>query len=331
MIDIAPRGVAKLVLAGASFRPERAAWRARFHTSLLAHRALSGTLARRLKTCGDDFDLALQIGGWMSRQPRPYALYVDQSRLMAERGWPEWMPLSSRGRGRILELERQMYTEAAHILVMGASARDSLIAEYGVDPARITIAGGGLNFDRMPVACGPAASPTITFVGRDFERKGGDCLLRAFALVREELPSAALQLVGVGRRIEQPGVVSIGKVHSRERLAELYRSTRAFASPSRYEPWGLAFVEAMAHGLPCVGTTVQSIPEILDHGQAGLLVPPDEEEPLAQALLRLMRDDDLARSIGEAARRRVEGSLTWDHVAERVAPALAAAAAAPVA
>jgi glycosyltransferase involved in cell wall biosynthesis len=87
----------------------------------------------------------------------------------------------------------------------------------------------------------------------------------------------------------------------------------------------------MAHGLPCVGTTVQSIPEILDHGQAGLLVPPDEEEPLAQALLRLMRDDDLARSIGEAARRRVEGSLTWDHVAERVAPALAAAAAAPVA
>jgi glycosyltransferase involved in cell wall biosynthesis len=96
--------------------------------------------------------------------------------------------------------------------------------------------------------------------------------------------------------------------------------------PSQYEPWGFVFAEAMAHGVPCVGSTVQSIPEILDHGNAGVLAHRDDVEALARALLQLLRDDALARRIGLAGRRRVQQLYTWDRVAERIAPDLVAIA-----
>jgi starch synthase len=321
-LDYSLRGPARLAVAAATFRPSRAIWRARFHTSRLSHRALSRTLARRLGELDEECDLALQVLGWVRGQPRPYALYVDQTRLMAERGWPEWMPLARGERPQLLALERSMYEGASHLFTMGTPARDSLVGEYGVDPSRIAVVGGGLSFETLPSQSRISQAPTILFVGRDFERKGGDCLLRAFQRVRAQLPEATLQIVGVSDRIPGEGVIDHGKISSRERLSELYAGARVFCLPSRYEPYGLALIEAMAHGVPCVGATVESIPEILDEGKAGVLVPPGDEEALADALLELLTDDELAGSLGSAGRQRVEAELTWDHVAERMTPAL---------
>lgn len=325
-VDYQPRRVAKLALAGATFKTPRERWRARFHTSLVAHRALSATLTRRLRACDCDYDLALQVHGWVAGQPRPYALYLDQTRLMAERGWPAWLPLGARERARVLSLERRMYAGAAHVLVMGEPVRSSLIDDYGVAPERITVIGGGLMFDVVPPPRRAISEPVVTFVGREFDRKGGPCLLAAFALVREEIPHATLRLVGVPRRFSEPGVVSLGRVRSRDSLSKVYAESRVFCLPSRYEPYGLALAEAMAHSVPCVGTTVQSIPEILDHGRAGLLVAPDDPGSLATAILRILLEDQLADRLASAGRRHVEQSMQWDHVAARAAPALIAAA-----
>jgi starch synthase len=324
-LDYAPHGIVRIGLGAATFRPSREAWRARFHTSRLAHRVLSRTLQRRLTHVEASFDLALQVHGWTSNQPRPYALFVDQTRLMAERGWPDWLPFTPGERDELLSLEGEMYRKADHVFVMGSEARDSLIGDYQVDSARITVVGGGLPFESLPPAEGLSLEPTILFVGRDFDRKGGDVLLRAFELVRREVAGAKLHLVGAPGRFQQPGVVSHGKVSDRAGLSELYRRARAFCLPSRYEPYGLVLIEAMAHGVPCVGTTVQAIPEILDAGKAGLLVAPGDPAALAAALVRLLVDDRLAEKIGAAGRRRVERDLTWNHVADRMAPVLAAA------
>jgi glycosyltransferase involved in cell wall biosynthesis len=321
-LDYAPHGARRLALAAATIRPSRAAWRARFHTSRLAHHLLTRTLADRLGRHDHDFDLALQVLGWVGGQPRPYALYVDQTRLMAERGWPAWMPLSRRERAEILALERAMYGEAFHVFVMGAQALDSLVSDYGVDPSRVTIVGGGVNFDSLPEAVGPSADPLILFVGRDFERKGGHCLIQAFGGVRRELPDATLHIVGVPEQFGAPGVVSHGSVPSRQQLGDLYRRARVFCLPSRYEPWGLVLVEAMAHGLPCIGTTTGSMPDILDNGRAGLLVAPDDPGELADAVIRLLSEDHLARTVGSSGRRRVEERFTWERVADRMAPIL---------
>jgi alpha-maltose-1-phosphate synthase len=324
-VDYSLRGVPRLAAAAATFRLSRAAWRARFHTSRLAHRMLSRVLAKRLAEVDQEFDLALQVFGWVRGQPHPYALYVDQTRLLAEQGWPAWLPLARRERSELLALEREMYEKAFHVFVMGGSARDSLVADYGVDPSQVTVAGGGVNFEGLPEPGSPSQDPTILFVGREFERKGGDTLIAAFAMVREQLPDARLHIVGVADRLRMPGVMFHGKVSDRRRLGQLYRKARVFSLPSRYEPFGLALTEAMAHGVACVGTNVQSIPEILAEGRAGLLVPPGEPEPLADALLRLLTDEELARTIGSAGRRWVEQNFTWARVVERMAPVLSQA------
>jgi starch synthase len=324
-VDFAPRGLRRVALAVRTFRPSRSAWRAGFHTSLATHRALERMLAHRTQHLDDGFDLALQVHGWVTGQPRPYALFVDQTRLMADRGWPDWLRLRPDDRSELLALERRMYDEANHIFVMGGPARASVVDDYGFDPSRITVVGGGPNFDRLPVVTGPAQVRTILFVGREFERKGGDCLIQAFKRVRAHLRDATLHIVGVHRRFGVPGVVVHGRVRDRERLAALYRGARVFCLPSLYEPYGLVLLEAMAHGVPCVGSSVQAIPEILDQGRAGLLVEPGDPDALAQALLMLLSDDDMAHRLGAAGRRFVEIELNWERVAERMAPGITAA------
>jgi glycosyltransferase involved in cell wall biosynthesis len=325
-VNYEPSGLHRLALAARTLRPSRSAWRAGFYTSLAAHRTLERALAARTDHFDGQFDLALQVHGWVTGQPRPYALLVDQTRLMADHGWPGWLALRDGERSELLALEHRMYHEADHVFVMSEAARGSVVDAYGVEPGRVTVVGGGPNFDRLPAPTVPAPVPTILFVGRDFERKGGDCLIRAFERVRGQIPDAMLHIVGVDRRFGVPGVVVHGKVRDRERLAALYRDAGVFCLPALYEPYGLVLLEAMAHGIPCVGTEVQAIPEILDHGHAGLLVAPGDPEALGRALVALLTDNHLASRLGAAGRRFVERELTWDRVAERMAPTIGGAA-----
>ncbi|HEY6671812.1 MAG TPA: glycosyltransferase family 4 protein [Solirubrobacterales bacterium] len=321
-LDFGMLGAQRAAIAAATFRPSRTSWRARFHTSRLSHRVLSRNLRRRAAGISAEFDLALQVHGWVSGQPRPYAIYVDQTRLMAETGWPAWMPFSAGERDKLLNLERSMYAEAAHLFVMGKPARDSLRADYGVDESRISVVGGGLPYDDPPTPGQLTDEPSILFIGRDFERKGGRVLLEAFDQVRKRMPSATLSIVGAARDFGVPGVTGYGKVGDRQELGNLFRRARAFCLPSLYEPYGLVLIEAMAHGIPCVGSAVQSIPEILDQGGAGLVVPPGDVTELAAALISLLTDDELAGSLAANGPRWVEETLTWDHVAARIAAAL---------
>ena len=323
-------GAARIALAAATARPSRDAWRARFHTSRLAHEAMTGRLRRRMASVQADYDLALQVAGWTAGQPHPYALYLDQTRLMAERRYPQWLPLRARERAGVLERERAMFASAAHLFTMGAPGRQSLIEDYGIDGDRVTVVGGGLNYyslPAMPALHAEARAPVVLFVGREFHRKGGDVLLEAFAAVRRAVPGAVLHLVGVSPRLSAPGVIAHGKIADRDRLSELYGLARAFCMPSRYEPYGLVFIEAMAHGVPCVGTGVQSIPEILGHGRGGLVVPAGDPGALSAALIELLTDDQLAGRLSRDGRQLVEEHLRWDHVARRMLPALEAIAA----
>jgi glycosyltransferase involved in cell wall biosynthesis len=322
-VDYGLRGSRRGLHAAITFRPRRSDWVARFHLTPRAHRALTSTLAQRLSRVRTQFDLVFQIYGWVGGQPHPYFLYVDQTRRQIEAGWPALLPMSKRARAEGRRREREMYLGAQHIFVMGQPAGASLIDDYGISADRITVTAGGLNFSPLPSARPePVSDPSILFVGREFERKGGEVLLDAFRLVRKRVPSARLHIVGTSRRFTQAGVVGHGLIADRHRLGELYLRTRVLCAPSLYEPWGFVFPEAMAHGIPCIGTNVQSIPEILDYGRAGLLVPPNDIAALADALVLVLEDDGLASRLGKAGRSRVEQHYTWDRVVEAMSPAL---------
>ena len=154
-------------------------------------------------------------------------------------------------------------------------------------------------------------------------------MLRAFARLHLERSDTELLVVGpTGLSVNQPGVRVIGRVSREEpggerRMAELYERATAFVLPSLYEPLGVAVIEAMAFGLPCIGSTGGAIEELVEEGRTGFLVEPGDEEALLGYMRQLAESPELCRSLGDAAATRFAERFTWDSVARRILEAIA--------
>jgi glycosyltransferase involved in cell wall biosynthesis len=269
-------------------------------------------------------DAVLQAGvlfGPGRPPPRPYHLYVDHTRAIAERYEPApdlLRPLAPDPAWRVRE--EQVYREAQTVFSMSAFAARSLVLDYGVDPERVSIVGAGPNVTPGPAALSPPAerAPAILFVGRSFAPKGGPDLVEAFRRVRRAHRRAALWIVSQ----EPPGPLPEGAVfHGPLRpgaLAALLAQASVFALPTLREAFGLVLLEAMAFGLPVVATAVEAIPEIVSPGETGLLVPPRDPAALAEACAALLADPARARRLGEAGRERLAAHFGWDRVAARM-------------
>jgi alpha-maltose-1-phosphate synthase len=167
----------------------------------------------------------------------------------------------------------------------------------------------------------------ILFIGVEFERKGGDYLLRAFNNVREKFPRAILHIVGP-RQLAVPASLESQVIHhgflskqdpaGAKKLHELFRRSCLFVMPSLYEPFGIAPLEAMSYGLPCVVSNGWALSEIVNSGVTGELVEPGSVEDLTDKILRLLGDPDLLCRMGEAGRKRVEREYSWDNVVDRI-------------
>ncbi|HEV2813922.1 MAG TPA: glycosyltransferase family 4 protein [Solirubrobacteraceae bacterium] len=314
----------RLVAAAANVRLSRERWRAAMHGSAWTIRSRTRPLRRALAAPGGQpVEAVIQLRAAYEPIELPYYPYLDNTADLARRHWPPSAPWGDRRLARIRELERRCFGGAAHVFVTGRLVAESLTATYGVAPERVSIVGAGSRTSRVPEAADRPREPWILFVGYDFHRKGGDRLVRAFREVRRRHPEARLKIAGPDVRIDEPGVDVLGRVTDRAQLEALYSAARVFALPVRYEPYGVAFVEAMAHGLPCVGTDVAAVAEIIRDGETGLVVPAGDEGRLTEALATLVADPALARRLGAAGGRRVEAELNWEHVARRMAAVIA--------
>jgi phosphatidylinositol alpha-1,6-mannosyltransferase len=100
--------------------------------------------------------------------------------------------------------------------------------------------------------------------------------------------------------------------------AELYRGAQVFAMPSRGEGFGLVYLEAMAHGLPCIGSTHDAAGEVIADGITGYLTPQADIAGLAARVLDLLTDESRRRAMGESGRTRVASLFTYRHFAGRL-------------
>jgi glycosyltransferase involved in cell wall biosynthesis len=192
---------------------------------------------------------------------------------------------------------------AAHVAVSDSSAREvERLAGLPRGSVR-TIHNGLAPVD--PVARrGDGA--LLGAAGRFVPQKGFDVLLRALA----ELPQASLLLVGDGP--ERPRLERlVDELELRDRVeltgwrpdaARLLAAVDAVVVPSRAEPFGLVALEALSAGVPVVASDVDGLAEVVTDGETGLLVPPDDPRPLAEAIARVLVDRDLSRSLGERGR-----------------------------
>jgi glycosyltransferase involved in cell wall biosynthesis len=225
--------------------------------------------------------------------------------------------------------EAAVYAGARAICTFSRQTADSVRRHYGIDPARVHVVGAGARVSpESPARMDDGR--TILFVGKDFVRKGGPVLVEAFRLVRRHHPKARLLVAGPREAIAglPPGAVQLGPVSLAE-VADVFALATVFALPTPREPFGLAFLDAMACGVPCVGTRIGAVPEIVEDGVTGRLVSPGDAPALAAALSALLADLPRARAMGEAGRVAVTRRFRWDHVAARLERALSAAGATP--
>lgn len=219
---------------------------------------------------------------------------------------------------RWLARERAIYKHATLNFTWSGHVSRSMVEHYGIDPARVRCVFAGANVDAGDRGPG-GAGKQILFVGRDWERKGGPNLEAAFSLVRRQHPDAELVICGDSPQIETEGVTVLGEA-SMEAIGELYRQSAAvLCMPTRVEPFGIVFVEALAHGLPVVASSIGALPDIVQDGETGLLVPPDDPSSLAEALDGLLSNPEMARRFGELGRRRMRERFTWPQVVDSMA------------
>jgi glycosyltransferase involved in cell wall biosynthesis len=169
-------------------------------------------------------------------------------------------------------------------------------------------------FDRegLRAQLGAGTGFLVVCVARLQREKGIDDLVEAAALLRDRVPGLRIAVAGDGPEDErfQQAISASGApvtlLGHRGDIGSLLAAADAFVLPSRHEGLPISLLEAMAAGLPSVATAVGGIPSLVDNGGSGLLVPASDPPALAAALERLAGDGDLARRLGDEARRVVE-------------------------
>ena len=167
----------------------------------------------------------------------------------------------------------------------------------------------------------PPAPTRLCAVGRLIPIKGFDVLLRAFASAREELPDLTLEIAGAGPleaelRAQAPdGVAFLGRVAP---VQGVYERNAIVVVPSRGEGFGMVALEAAERGRATIVSDVGGLPEIVADGETGTVVPAEDTEALARAIVVLARDAELVRQYGHAARRRALDSFSAGAAADGV-------------
>lgn len=200
----------------------------------------------------------------------------------------------------------QKWRHAFNLVVANSEAVKQRLIQEGIEPVEVVWNGIENSLSsRLPLS----SPPIVVFAGRLVWEKGVDVLLQAFARVTEYIPNAKLLIAGDGEEREkltrqivqlklQQNVSLLGYV-SRAQMEQYFASSWVQVVPSRWaEPFGIVAVEAMMRGTAVVASDAGGLSEIVQHGQTGFLVKTNDVEALANALLVILQNQELAEKLG---------------------------------
>ena len=251
-------------------------------------------------------------------------------------------------------IERDAFTAADAVIAVSHGMRRDILRSYPtIDEAKVSVVHNGIDLESWhPVEDDALVRslgidpdrPSVVFVGRITRQKGLPYLLRAAALLPPDVqlvlcagaPDTAEIMTEVRAGVAElqqtrTGVVWIEEMLGRHDLSAVLTAATTFVCPSIYEPLGIVNLEAMACGAAVVGTATGGIPEVIDDGVTGRLVPIAQAEDgtgtpldperyvadLARALTEVVGDPASARRMGEAGRVRAERDFGWDRISKR--------------
>ncbi|WEO79228.1 glycogen synthase [Cryobacterium sp. SO2] len=249
-------------------------------------------------------------------------------------------------------IEKTAFEAADAVIAVSGGMRADILRSYpALDESRVHVVYNGIDLDRWkPTEDADVVRalgidpdrPAVVFVGRITRQKGLPYLLRAAALLPPEVqlvlcagapdtPGILAEVTGLVEALqkERSGVVWIDRLLPQHELSAVLTAGTVFVCPSVYEPLGIVNLEAMACGLPVVGTATGGIPEVVADGVTGRLVPIDQlsdgtgtpTDPeifvadLARTLTEVLADPALAAQMGRAGRVRAEEMFSWGQIA----------------
>lgn len=241
--------------------------------------------------------------------------------------------LSSSVVARLEESERRSLRFARQVICTSRTTAERLTSGFDVEPSQLTVALPGT--DRQPRKAARQGPPTILSLAAIVPRKGHDVLIGALS----KLAGRAWSCRIVGALDRDPEWVKFLEAEITEaRLADRIvlvgpvadpmkelAAADIFALPSRHEGYGMAFAEALAHGLPIIACRAGAVPEVVPP-EAGFLVPVDDTDAFAEALATLLDKDEIRVRMSETAWRAAQDLPGWDGTARSVASALERAA-----
>jgi starch synthase len=249
-------------------------------------------------------------------------------------------------------VEKTAFEDADAVIAVSDGMRRDILRSYpGIDPERVSVVYNGIDLtdwkpnddpDQVRALGVDPDRASIVFVGRITRQKGLPYLLRAARSLPADVqlvlcagapdtPEIMAEVSGLVAELGETreGVVWIDRHLPRAELTALLTAATAFVCPSVYEPLGIVNLEAMACGAAVVGTATGGIPEVVDDGVTGVLVPIEQRDDgtgtpldpdrfvadLAEALTRVVGDPARAREMGAAGRLRAEQHFAWDAIA----------------
>ena len=248
------------------------------------------------------------------------------------------------GLGRTRNMKRRLgnlmiFRRAAKVICVAEAVRqDVMKTNWRVDPGKLLVLENSVDYERFAgvAISGPEAKGRLGLhaddfvfgaVGRLAPTKGLPYLLEAFGIVKQQVPSAQLVLLGDGpsktdleqQAMQMPCRQAIHFLGHRPGIAELFRGLDVFALSSVAEGMPRALLEAMAGGLPCIATDVGGIPEVLGQSDSEFLVPARDAAALAQKMIQIARMSDQERAaIGAKAQQRIRQCYSHDMVREKL-------------
>jgi glycosyltransferase involved in cell wall biosynthesis len=275
-----------------------------------------------LKKLDGNYDLIYQDGAMFipgMNAKRHFVSYHDCNVILSAGGgvYAQGAHYKGNALAKTIEQERLVYNNAKIIFTMSDWLKTSLVKDFGIPEKKIITVYAGTNL-RPQHFEKTYDGNTILFVGKNFERKGGPTLLRAFRAIRKEIPEARLIIIGPRLNINEEGVSVPGPINNAEVLSGYFREASVFVLPSCFEPFGIVFAEAFAFQTPCIGTDLCAMPEIIEHGKGGYVVPPHDPEILAKRIIEILRDEALAREMGQYGFRKAVEIFNWDIVLKKM-------------
>ena len=261
---------------------------------------------------------------WLARTP----IIISSRRYMADLDW--YTPWKN-------AVMRLIYRLSTRVIVNSTSVRDLLVKRDGLPPEKIRVLNNGVDVDRFATAHadreqlfpGIGNSKLIAVVANMYSRvKGHASLISAATCVCRDFPEAIFVLVGDGKersnleqQVRESGLEkNFLFLGSRSDVPELLAGCDLFVLPSEAEALPNALLEAMAAGLPVVGTCVGGIPEIISNGVNGLTVPPKDSHALAEAILSALQNPCFAKKLALAGQETVRTRFGFDRLLAELEP-----------